>query len=197
MGTVTLASETVKAITGTASGSTPQAKDGYKFVGWYTDEACTISVDKEWVDADNKLTPDKTKNYGTEEKPIMGYEAATYYAKFEDDVAQLTITKEGADLTDENQSFVFTVTGPNSYSERVVICGNGSVTIKNLKPGTYTVAEEGWSWRYTGNGPINATISALEPGSVTFTNVRQTEESHSTNGWKWLGGDAYVNNPFN
>ena len=197
MGTVTLASETVKAITGTASGSTPQAKDGYKFVGWYTDEACTISVDKEWVDADNKLTPDKTKNYGTEEKPIMGYEAATYYAKFEDDVAQLTITKEGADLTDENQSFVFTVTGPNSYSERVVICGNGSVTIKNLKPGTYTVAEEGWSWRYTGNGPINATISALVPGSVTFTNVRQTEESHSTNGWKWLGGDAYVNNPFN
>lgn len=197
MGTVTLASETVKAITGTASGSTPQAKDGYKFVGWYTDEACTISVDKEWVDADNKLTPDKTKNYGTEEKPIMGYEAATYYAKFEDDVAQLTITKEGADLTDENQSFVFTVTGPNDYSERVVICGNGSVTIKNLKPGTYTVAEEGWSWRYTGNGPIGATISALEPGSVTFTNVRQTEESHSTNGWKWLGGDAYVNNPFN
>lgn len=198
MGTITLASETVKAITGTASGSTPQAKDGYKFVGWYTDEACNDNdaVDEEWV-KDNKLTPGKTKNYGTEEKPIMGYEAATYYAKFEDDVAQLTITKQGADSNDEKQSFVFTVTGPNGYSERVVICGNGSVTIKNLKPGTYTVAEEGWSWRYTGNGPINATISALEPGSVTFTNVRQTEESHSTNGWKWLGGDAYVNNPFN
>ena len=198
MGTVTLASETVKAITGTASGSTPQAKDGYKFVGWFKDEACTIPVDKEWVDADSKLTPDKTKNYGTEEKPIMGYEAAKYYAKFEDDVAQLTITKQGwADDIDENQSFVFTVTGPNGYSERVVICGNGSVTIKNLKPGTYTVTEEGWSWRYTGNGTFDATISALVPGSVTFTNVRQTEESHSTNGWKWLGGDAYVNNPFN
>lgn len=197
MGTVTPASETVKAITGTASGSTPQAKDGYKFVGWFKDEACTIPVDKEWVDADNKLTPGKTENYGTDEKPIMGYEAATYYAKFEDDVAQLTITKQGADeVYDENQSFVFTVTGPN-YSERVVIRGNGSVTIKNLKPGTYTVTEEGWSWRYTGNGPIGATISALEPGSVTFNNVRQTEESHSTNGWKWLGGDAYVNNPFN
>ena len=197
MGTVTLASETVKAITGKASGSTPQAKDGYKFVGWYKDEACTEPVDKDWVDADNKLTPGKTENYGTDEKPIMGYEAATYYAKFEDDVAQLTITKNGADSNDENQSFVFTVTGPNGYSERVVICGNGSVTIKNLKPGTYTVTEEGWSWRYTGNGLIGATISALVPGSVTFTNVRQTEGSHSTNGWKWLGGDAYVNNPFN
>ena len=197
MGTVTPASETVKAITGKASGSTPQAKDGYKFVGWFKDEACTMPVDKDWVDADNKLVPGKTENYGTEEKPIMGYEAATYYAKFEDDVAQLTITKQGADFADENQSFVFTVTGPNGYSERVVICGNGSVTIKNLKPGTYTVTEEGWSWRYTGNGPIGATISALKPGSVTFNNVRQTEESHSTNGWKWLGGDAYVNNAFN
>ena len=197
MGTVTPASETVKAITGTASGSTPQANDGYKFVGWYTDEACTIPVDKTWVDADNKLVPGKTENYGTEAEPIMGYEAATYYAKFEDDVAQLTITKQGAYSGDENQSFVFTVTGPNGYSERVVIYGNGSVTIKNLKPGTYTVTEEGWSWRYTGSGSIGATISARTPGSVTFTNVRQTEESHSTDGWKWLGGDAYKLNSFN
>ena len=195
MGTVTPASETVKAITGTASGSTPQAEDGYKFVGWYKDEECKVAVDSKWV-KDDKLVPGKTENYGTGEKPIMGYEDATYYAKFEDDVAQLTITKQGAYSGDENQSFVFTVTGPNGYSERVVICGNGSVTIKNLKPGTYTVTEEGWSWRYTGNGPIGADISALEPGSVTFNNVRQTEESHSTNGWKWLGGDAYVNNPF-
>ena len=195
MGTVTPTSETVKAITGTASGSTPKAEDGFKFVGWYKDEECKVAVDEEWV-KDNKLTPDKTKNYGTDEKPIMGYEDATYYAKFEDDVAQLTITKQGAIPVDENQSFVFTVTGPNDYSERVVIYGNGSVTIKNLKPGTYTVTEEGWSWRYTGVGTASAEISALVPGSVTFTNVRQTEESHSTNGWKWLGGDAYVNNPF-
>ena len=196
MGTVTPASETVKAITGTASGSTPQADDGYKFVGWYKDEACTIPVDKDWV-KDNKLVPGKTENYGTDEKPIMGYEDATYYAKFEDDVAQLTITKQGAIPVDENQSFVFTVTGPNSYSERVVIYGNGSVTIKNLKPGTYTVTEEGWSWRYTGSGSIGADISARTPGNVTFTNVRQTEESHSTDGWKWLGGDAYKLNSFN
>ncbi len=187
----------LKVTTGEVKGSAPTAAEGFKFVGWYKDEDCTQPVDADWV-KDSKLTPDKTKNYGTAEKPVMGYEAATYYAKFEDDVAQLTIAKQGAKLDyDENQSFVFTVTGPNGYRERVVICGNGSVTIKNLKPGTYTVTEEGWSWRYTGNGPLNATISALVPGSVTFTNVRQTEESYSTNGWKWLGGDAYVNNPFN
>ena len=186
----------LKVINGDVIGSLPTAAKGFKFVGWYKDEACNNAVDEEWV-KDNKLTPGKTENYGTEEKPIMGYEAATYYAKFEDDVAQLTIRKQGADPVDENQSFVFNVTGPNGYSERVVICGNGSVTIKNLKPGTYTVTEEGWSWRYTGNGTASAEISALVPGSVTFTNVRQTEGSHLTNGWKWLGGDAYVNNPFN
>ena len=199
MGTVTPASETLKATTGEASGSTPKAKDGYKFVGWFKNEACTEPVDKDWVDADNKLTPRKTKNYGTEAEPVMGYVAATYYAKFEDDVAQLTITKNGAELVDESQSFVFKVTGPNGYSERVVICGNGSVTIKNLKPGKYNVTEEGWSWRYTGDGTASATISASEPGSVTFNNVRQTEGSHpdGANGWKWLGGDACKINLFN
>lgn len=187
----------LKVTTGEVKGSAPTAAEGFKFVGWYKDEDCTQPVDADWV-KDNKLTPQKTKEYGTEAEPQMGYEAATYYAKFEDDVAQLTIAKQGADeVYDENQSFVFTVTGPNGYRERVVICGNGSVTIKNLKPGTYTVTEEGWSWRYTGVGTVSAEISARTPGSVIFNNVRQTEESHSTNGWKWLGGDAYVNNPFN
>ena len=186
----------LKVINGEVKGSLPTAVAGFKFVGWYKDETCNDAVDKEWV-KDDKLTPEKTKNYGTEADEKKGYEAATYYAKFEDDVAQLTITKQGAIPVDENQSFVFTVTGPNDYRERVVIYGNGSVTIKNLKPGTYTVTEEGWSWRYTGYGSIGATISALEPGNVIFTNVRQTEESHSTNGWKWLGGDAYKLNSFN
>ncbi len=190
MGTVTLASETVKAITGTASGSTPQAKDGYKFVGWYTDEACTISVDKEWVDADNKLTPDKTENYGTEADPKMGYEATTYYAKFEYDVADLTITKQGCEGIDENQSFIFNVTGADGYSKRVAINGNGSVTITGLKIGDYTITEEtGWSWRYTPNGngqPI--TLQPTGENVVVFANSRT--------GLKWLGGDAYNKNIF-
>ena len=191
MGTVTPASETVKAITGTASGSTPKAKDGYKFVGWFKDEACTIPVDKEWVDADNKLTPDKTENYGTDEKPKMGYEAATYYAKFEYDVADLTITKQGCEGIDENQSFIFDVTGPDGYSTRVAINGNGSVTISGLKIGTYTVTEvTNWSWRYTpsGNGQT-ITLHPTGENVVTFANSRT--------GLKWLGGDAYVDNRFN
>lgn len=95
----------LKVITGEVKGSMPTVADGFKFVGWYRDPSCTQLVDADWV-ADSKLTPDKTKNYGTAEKPVMGYEAATYYAKFEYDVADLTITKTGWETIDEGQSFI-------------------------------------------------------------------------------------------
>lgn len=179
----------LKVTTGEVKGSAPAAADGFKFVGWYKDKNCTEPVDADWV-KDNKLTPDKTKNYGTAEKPVMGYEAATYYAKFEWDVADLTITKQGCENIDEGQSFIFDVTGPNGYSKRVVINGNGSVIIKGLKIGTYTVTEvTNWSWRYTADS--NSKNIALTPtltNAVTFVNTR--------NNHKWLGGDAYSKNIF-
>ena len=174
----------LKVTTGVVKGSTPTAADGFKFVGWYKDAACTQPVNAAWVAA-NKLTPQKTKDLGNN---VMGYEAATYYAKFEYDVADLTITKSGAEDIDENQSFIFTVTGPNNFNAKVVIQGNRSVTIKGLKVGTYTVTEDtDWSWRYT---PQNRTQSiTLNPGvtnTVTFVNTRSKG--------KWLGGDAYKPN---
>lgn len=178
----------LKVRTGEVKGSAPTAAEGFKFVGWYKDEDCTQPVDADWV-KDSKLTPDKTKNYGTAEKPVMGYEAATYYAKFEYDVADLTITKVGCDeRLDENQSFIFTIDGPEGYSNQVVIKGNGSVTIKGLKIGEYTIHEEsGWSWRYSCK---DQTVT-LQPGvtnNVTMTNSRGTD--------KWLDDNASVDNRF-
>ena len=179
----------LKVITGEVKGSTPTANPGFKFVGWYEDKACTQPVNAAWVAA-NKLTPGKTMDYGTAEKPVMGYAAATYYAKFEYDVAELTIRKEGWNTIDEKQSFIFTVTGPDGFNAKVVIQGNGSVTIKGLKVGTYTVTEDtDWSWRYTPQGGDSQKItlsSATKANTVTFTNKR-------SNG-KWLGGDAYNHN---
>ena len=187
-GTVTPDSETLKVLSGTAQGSTATANKNFRFVGWYKDEGCTQAVDDAWV-AESKLTPGKTKNYGTNEAPVMGYEAATYYAKFEYDVADLTITKQGWESIDENQSFLFDVTGPDKYSKRVVVNGNDSVTIKGLKIGTYTVTEvTNWSWRYTTSSSQNITLQPAVPNKVIFVNARSND--------KWLGGDAYKKNTF-
>ena len=183
----------LKVITGTANGSTPTANPGFKFVGWYKDEACTQPVDGSWVVA-NKLIPQKTKDLGNN---VMGYEAATYYAKFEWDVADLTITKQGWDTIDENQSFIFTVKiwAQDGTEEKVLksfkvaIQGNESVTIKGIPAGVhYTITEDSsWSWRY--NAPEATDV--LNPGSnsVTITNSRIKS--------KWLGGDAYCQNCLN
>ena len=171
----------LKVTTGEVKGSAPTPAGGFKFVGWYKDKACTQLVDAAWVAA-YKLTPQKTKDLGNN---VMGYEAATYYAKFEYDVADLTITKSGAEDIDEYQSFIFTVTGPNNFSAKVVIQGNGSVTIKGLKVGTYTVTEDtDWSWRYTPqNRTQSITLNPAVTNTVTFVNTRSKG--------KWLGGDAY------
>lgn len=179
--------------TGTPEGSTPTASAGFKFVGWFKDEACTETgkVEASWIGANNKLTPGKTKNYGTEETPAMGYEAATYYAKFEADVADLSITKQGYQEIDGKQSFIFTVTGPEGFSKKIVIQGNGTVVLTGLKIGEYTVTEDtSWSWRYAPKGGAVQKIE-LQPGitnTVNYMNDRTND--------KWLDGNAYCKNVF-
>lgn len=166
----------------TAAGSTPTAAEGFIFVGWYSDEACTQPIETSWV-SNNKLVPGKTKNYGTAESPVMGYEAATYYAKFAADAADLTITRQGQNI-DEGQSFIFDVAGPDGYNKRVAISGSGSVTIKGLKTGTYTVTEvTAWSWRHTACGVQSVTLQPAQTGTADFTNAISNGE--------WLSGAYY------
>ena len=105
----------------------------------------------------------------------------------------LTITKSGCNETlDPNQSFVFTVTGPNGFSMEVVIEGNGSTTITNLPAGDYTVTEDtGWSWRYEpSNSSQTVTADSISDGkaNVEFENTR--DDDH------WLDGNAYCENKF-
>ena len=184
-GSVDSASETVMVESGPAIGSTPTANPGFKFVGWYKDEACTEAVNAGWV-TDNMLTPDKTKNYGTAESPVMGYEAATYYAKFDYAVADLTIKQDGG-IADENQTFIYVVTGGDLPQSgiKVAVNGNSSVTIKNLKIGYYTVTEEtNWNWRCgTTGGSQSITLQGSQTNAVSFTN--------NVSNSKWLSGNAY------
>lgn len=83
-GTVNPAAEgPVGAATGEISGSVPTAKDGFKFVGWYEDSACTKPVASGLVNADtNKLTPAKVDGLNV---------AADYYAKFAPIESQIKI----------------------------------------------------------------------------------------------------------
>ena len=184
-GSVDSASETVMEKSGTALGSTPTANPGFKFVGWYKNEACTEAVNAGWVTG-NMLKPDKTKNYGTAESPVMGYEAATYYAKFDYAVADLTIKQVG-EIADENQTFIYVVTGGDLPASgiKVAVNGKSSVTIKNLKIGYYTVTEEtNWNWRCgTTGGSQSITLQGAQTNEVRFTNTVSNS--------KWLSGNAY------
>ena len=170
----------VKVLSGTVQGSTPTANEGYKFVGWYTDAGCTQQVKSNWVGADNKLTPQQSVKYGDQD----GYGAATYYAKFERDVFDLTIEKKAASDSniDPNQTFVFRVQG-EGVDMQVVITGANKQVIKNLPVGDYTITEDtSWSWKYTPVGGAEKTLmtSDIEKGAATVT------FENKNNGTNWL-----------
>lgn len=172
----------LKVLNGTANGSTPTPNAGYKFVGWYTDEACTQKVKGNWVGADNKLTPQQVNGV---------YEEATYYAKFELDVFDLTIEKTGKNI-DPNQTFVFHVKGNNNdVNMQVVITGTNKQVIKNLPVGDYTITEDtSWSWKYTPVDGDEKTLmtSDIEKGAATVT------FENKNNGTNWLTSLAKVIN---
>ena len=70
----------------------------------------------------------------------------------------------------------------------VTVQGNGSVTIKGLTVGTYTVKEvTSWSWRYKPDkGSQDVEVKGGQKNEVTFNNSR-------TNG-SWLSGDSFAIN---
>ena len=108
-------------------------------------------------------------------------------------LADLTITKSGADDIDENQSFIFKVTGIDAnntnISITVVIHGNDSVTIKDLPVGKYQVKEiSDWSWRYSPKDPIKEVSVDADGTAIPFENERTKIF--------WLDGNAYCDNRF-
>ena len=110
------------------------------------------------------------------------------------DSFDLVITKSvTGEKMNSVDSFLFTITGPNGYTNTVVINNWGSVTIKGLPSGTYTVTEDtSWSWTYDVNGNASQTVSPdhIDGGvaRVAFTNTAKTnipltEETYVDNFW--------------
>ena len=185
IGNVTPTSEKVKVITGYASGSTATLTGGptYKFVGWYSDSGCTTLVSETAKYIPNQ--PGRTSV--TQEDGIVQTtnglwpETTTYYAKFEYNLTDLTITKKWEGNPCYYQDAIFTIQG-NGLNLKVVITvpddGNtNSVTITGLTVGqTYTVTEDsGWSWRYTATSvPANGQITLVAnkaQNKIVFTNT--------------------------
>lgn len=184
-GRVSQSRETIKAFTGTASGSTAIANDKYRFVGWYLDEQCTLAVDASWVDGNNKLVPQRKDGLNV---------STTYYAKFVANVADLTIKKNGNQLIDDKQTYLFRIQGTDEFNNdidiTVVIHGDGEVTIKDLLVGNYTVTEfTDWSFRYKPDKESKDVKLSVTGSSVSFNNERKMKY--------WLDGNNYLNNLFN
>lgn len=105
----------------------------------------------------------------------------------------LKIKKDGWKRSDENQAFIFKVTGPNGYFAEVTIIGNNSVTIEKLPVGNYTITEiTDWSWRYE---PVTGTIT-INSSNVNNEGVVEVEFKNNRDKSSWLSGDSVVRNWF-
>ena len=187
-GGLSIGSENVQAVSGVANGSTPRVNKGYKFMGWFLDEACSRPVPAEWVDAaTNKMTPQSDGVWTSN---------MTYYAKIIPDVSTLTITTAGASDADAGQVFIYRIRGTSSNVRdidfTVTVTGNSTITISDLEIGDYTVtALTDWSFRYE---VVNEDkeISLAVDGSknvVSFGQVRTFRQ--------WLDGNHSITNIFN
>jgi hypothetical protein len=181
-------SQDVQAISGKANGSIPMAAEGFRFMGWYLDAACTVPVPESWVNsADQKLTPVKTGAV---------WQDATYYAKMVALETDLTIAVQGADNRDEQQTFLFQIVGAAGTETAgvnltVMVTGNSSVTVTKLPTGRYTVTElESWAWRYDSTEESRElTLQYSENGTTVIF-------EHSRQHGNWLDGNAGNTNLF-
>ncbi len=200
-GSVDIHSENGEMVTGGLVGSVATPDEGYIFLGWYRNEACTTPVNANWV-TETKLVPQRNSS--------GYYQSATYYALFAKETADLLIYTDFPTLNnykklDADTTFIYTVEGvmgttTEDINLTVVLHERDSITIKDLPVGQYRVTQlTEWSWRYTPLRQNYRDITITADGSlnpnvangnwVRFTNSR-TDKS-------WLDDYSYSTNIFN
>ena len=174
-------SQTIEVVNGTNlfSGSTATAKIGYRFDGWYADEACTVPVGNKGTVTGSKLVP-TTLNLDAAPK------VNTFWAKFVPVVGNMTIVRENgtADEGNGDRVFVYRITAADdpAFELYVSIRGNGSVTIKNMVCREYMIEQQSnWSWRYNDTSQ-KVTVSEGTIKTVTFDDAPVNN--------KWLNGNS-------
>ncbi len=182
-GSLSYQSENVLAISGKPNGSTPMTNNGFEFVGWYMDAACTEEADASLISPEtNKLTPAKSNG--------QVWKDVTYYAKFISMETDLTIKTQNAQASDTDQVFIFVIKGKDGTESEgilltVTLYGNSSKTITELPVGEYDVIlESDWSWRYNiGELTKTTTLSHAASDNVIIFDVTRTNN-------KWLDGNG-------
>lgn len=105
----------------------------------------------------------------------------------------LTVKKTVTGGDSGNDSFRFTVTGPEGFETSFTLKADESITLKDLPSGTYTVTEDqSWSWRYDVEGDAARTIGpdSIENGKATVTFTNQKTDNH------WLSWEDTIQNIF-
>ena len=165
--------------------TTPAAKSGYTFVGWYQDAECTIPVGEKGTidDATGKLTPERSEL-------LPAPQTNVFYARFKAVYGNVTITRKARE--DESNgvgTYVYRLTSNDNPAcvVEVTVPKGGSTTVYDLPCGDYTVEQvNSWSWRYA-DGAQTVTVEDSQTKTVTFDGSAVKK--------KWLTGssDAVVN----
>ena len=166
-GTVTPEYTRVKFVSDLGATCTATAIEGYRFVGWYNDPA-----------GNSLRTKDQTLILV---KPEDGWAPATYYAKFEPDVAPLTIERENGE---PDQVYVYEIKKIDDpdFVIYVTITGSGSVTIPDMPLAEYVITQQNdWSWRHS-DAAISVNHKNTDGTSVKFSKNADTD--------KWLNGNS-------
>ena len=166
-------------------GSTPTARSGYTFVGWYQDAECTIPVGEKGMvdDATGQLKPERSEL-------LPAPQTNVFYARFKAVYGSVTITREATE--DESNgvgTYVYRLTSKDNpaYVVEVTVPKGGSTTVYDLPCGDYTVEQvKSWSWRYS-DREQTVEIEKDQTKTVTFDGAAVKK--------KWLTGssDAVVN----
>ncbi|MBQ3534428.1 MAG: InlB B-repeat-containing protein [Clostridia bacterium] len=188
-GTVTVPSNTLKAVTGTQPSSTAEAKPGYRFEAWYSDQACTQKI------ATTELLEPAKKD--------GAWEAATYFAKFEANVYEAKFVANGGSVSPTTTTFN-TADGldlPTPSRDGYIFVGwkvteageGGNWTLNQVYTDVFVSGKYGnvtmtAQWKCTiryeaGNG------GSVEPGSETIMTdgTPQGSVAEAESGYEFLG----------
>ena len=178
-----------------------------------TSQKYTVIKHEKWVNTEKHVGAQVLKNnieyhYGDAGAPSSCFSSSTAYYNQNDYITpnisirgSITITKNDTDTGDKLNGAQFKITGPNSYDQTFTIKDGGTIIIKDLFLGSYTVTEVGTPTDYklnlqdnksqtvsvTGGGNAIAAFKNKQYGDLTVTKKDKDTENTSIGGEKLKG----------